>query len=519
MRVAGAPPLSALRSLGPGARVLARWGALPLLLAHFLAFPFADLPLATDVRHYVYFARLTAAGGMLYRDVFELKTPLSTLAGALFLETGQRLGADGVAAIRVGYLLLAAAAGQLAFRVHLVLARGNVLAAYVALAPCFGFWLLGGLPGIGNVPKLLMASSASAAALCLHRRAFLPAGVAAAAAWLDWQVGGLVAAGLLAGVTALPRAERARARRRALLGFLVGTLPVLAWLSSGGALSAAVGQTVLASAFRGASTWQARSVAEEMTRRGELIASACGAEWWLLVAACFGLFVAPARLRSVDTPMARLLATYHYGVVAFSVLELQGLGDLFALLHSLAFFAGLALSEAPLRASRDRPQWWRAAAVVSIAAAAVALRPWSPRWAWRPPSTVPATGATLVDQRRLAAGLRLELSGRNVSIVGPSDQRVLMERLSAGRAVVWTPATYRYYRRGPEESSAGALARVLLEDGAEVVVCDRGYDLEGATAGLFRRIRDDGAAPYGVALFAPTSPREAAECCGPSRAP
>jgi hypothetical protein len=52
------------------------------LVTHFFAFPFVDLPVATDIRHYFYFAKLTTAGGTLDKDVFEFKTPLAALAGA-----------------------------------------------------------------------------------------------------------------------------------------------------------------------------------------------------------------------------------------------------------------------------------------------------------------------------------------------------------------------------------------------------------------------------------------------------
>jgi hypothetical protein len=483
-------------------RALARWAAPALLAAHCFSFPFQDLPLVTDVRHYVYFAKLTTAGGMLYRDVFEVKTPLSTLAGAFLFDAGERLGVDGVTAIRVGYLALAVAAGVLAFQVQRLLSGGSALLAHLALAPYLGLWLLAGLPSVGNVPKLLMAACASAAALCLYRRAYVLAGLAAGAAWLDWQIGGLVALGVAAGLLAMPRAERGRATGRALAGVLLAIAPVLAWLWAQGALEEAVRQTVLASALRGAATWQARGVAEELARRAELLRAACGREWWLLLVAGAGLWLGARRLREVDPAAGRPLAVYHYGVVIFSAVELQGLGDVFALLHSLAFFAGLALVELPWRTTRAGRTWRRPVAVLAAAVWLAAVRPWAARSEWGPPPSVPRTAATLGAQRRLAENLDRDLGDRKVLILGPSDQRVLAERLHAGRLVVWTPATQRYYRRGGEES-ADTLARLLLEEGAQVVICDRGYDLERATAGRFRRLADRAVDGHGVTLFTP----------------
>ena len=161
--------------------------------------------------------------------------------------------------------------------------------------------------------------------------------------------------------------------------------------------------------------------------------------------------------------------------------------------------------EVPYVRVLQKPQFYKPADLWDVPVQVIAM-PWVSRSGWRPPPAVPATGASLPEQRRLASGLRRQLEGRTVSILGPSDQRVLTDRLDAGRLVVWTPATYRYYRSGAGESSEETLARLLLEGSPELVVCDLGYDLERATGGRFRVARDHVVQERGVTLFAPYLP-------------
>ncbi|MGH7897187.1 MAG: hypothetical protein ACREQQ_04495, partial [Candidatus Binatia bacterium] len=330
-------------------------------------------------------------------------------------------------------------------------------------------------------------------------------GLAAAAAVLDWQIGVLVAIGLAAAVAGLSKAERSAAARRCLVGFFFGVTPIVVWLWSEGALRDAFGQLVLASGSRGVATFAARGVETELGRRAALVASASPGELWLLLIAGAGLVLGARRLRESDRPMARLLATYHYGIVAFSVLELQGFGDVFVLLHSAAFFAGLAISDLALRFETAGPKVRPLAIAVAIVLTLAITRPWTARSGWQLPASVPRSGESLAEQRRLASSLAAEIEGRRVWILA-SEQRALTGRLEAGRFIVWTPATYRYYRRDAETSEE-TLARMLLAEATELVVCDLGYDLGRATGGRFRHLRDHVEHGRGVSLFVPSPER------------
>jgi hypothetical protein len=450
-----------------------------LLALHFFSFPFRELPLVTDVRHYVHFAWRVAEGALPHRDYFDLKPPLATVAGAALLRARRAWDGDGLLAVRTGYLALAVLAGVLSFRIQARLAGGRVLPALAALAPYAGFSLLGALPAVGNVPKLLMALLASLAALLAQRGLWLPAGVAATLAALDWQVGALALLGVVL-AAGLSGASRARALAQVAAGavLVLGPLAV-GYLALSGA-GELLGQTVMAAFFRGEASWRARGLAEEVVRRARLVAAGCPGEAWLLALSAAGLG-AWARRVVRERPLRPLevsLTVYHAGVVAFSLLDFQGHGDLFLLLHSAAFFAGFVLARL---AALPRP-WARWAA---LALGLLAVRPWAPRGAEALAGPTAGGRISLADQRAVATRLRAAvLPGRTPLFLGASEQAFLAQVPSAGPLVVWTPATQRYYRLAPEETAGQTLARLVRASGATLLVCDRGSPLLPPGAGF-----------------------------------
>ena len=82
------------------------WLAAAALVAawHFASFPWREHPLATDVRHFLYFAQQTAGGALPHVDFFDNKTQLATFLGAGLYRLGASLGVDPLYAIRWGYL-------------------------------------------------------------------------------------------------------------------------------------------------------------------------------------------------------------------------------------------------------------------------------------------------------------------------------------------------------------------------------------------------------------------------------
>jgi len=452
------------------------WPLAAALLAawHFASFPWREHPLATDVRHFLYFAQQTAGGALPHLDFFDNKTALATFLGAALYRMGDALGAEPLHAVRLGYLALAALAATLAFVVHRTIGGERVACGAFAVAFHCGFWLLGLLPCIGNVPKLGMAAFAAASALCAHRRAWIAAGALGGLSALDWQVGVLAALGALAAAGLSPPGERQGALARVVLGGALTALPVLALYGARGALGPLFRQTVEASLSRGAATQSLALARDEWARRFQVAASGTEGHTWLLGVAALGV---PVYLLWLRSPRARAmrglaaaLGVYHFGVLAFSAWDFQVYGDLFALLHTAGFFAALAAGEAFLILSARLPGR-RAAPVVAALACLAVSRPWVDRGTLRVPGM--AAEVTLAAQRDVAARLAPLFARPTTAVRGASEQLFLTGTRNPLPFVVWNPAVYSYFRRGPEEDRTETLARLMNEARIDRLVCVR----------------------------------------------
>jgi hypothetical protein len=447
--------------------------AIALLSAHFFSLPWTSHAIVTDVRHYLYFAQRVADGQVPYCDFFDIKTPLATAVGAVLLRAGAAFGADGLLVLRAGFLAVATAVSVLAFLLHRRLGA-TAGSGWLGVAPLVGFSLLGLLPAVGNVPKLFLAGAALGAALALDRARWRVAGAAAAVAFLDWQVGLLVL--LAAAATAI---ADGRGRRTALIDLGVGfgavAAPAALVLAAAGALPDAFAQTVGAALFRGEASQGVHSLAEEWTRRLAVVRAGCPGEVWILALAPLGaLRLAFCARAGPGVRAARFLLAYHASVLAFSALDFQMYGDLFLLLHSAGFLAGAALW--PPRHWRSAPA--RAAGLLAVGLALLAVRPWQSRRDFTLRAALGDPPVSLMEQRALARRLDALLGSARVAALGPSEFLFLAHRAPAGPLVVWTPATARFYRRSAEEPDQAVLARLLRESQIDRVLLDGHRRLE-----------------------------------------
>ena len=211
--------------------------------------------------------------------------------------------------------------------------------------PYLGFTYIGALPATGNVPKLIMAVAATREPRSQSRDA---AGCSpessAAIAPLDWQMGIFACVGVF--VAALmdeePRARRnAYSHRRE---FPVAILFILYFVVNG-ALEPLLSQAITASLVRGATSTNGSltEISEIVTR----LSWHAPSEGWLIATSLVGMVIVPiwlagSKMRSARGPLW-VMAIYHFGIVGFSIFDFQGGGDTMLLLHSLAFFAGVAL--------------------------------------------------------------------------------------------------------------------------------------------------------------------------------
>lgn len=442
--------------------------AVVVVLVHFSSFDVYDQPIVSDVRYFLYYAWQLTEGAIPHLDFFENKPQLSVLSSSGMFWLAEGVGIDPLVAIRVGQLSLAAGAALLAYTVFRRL--GGVASGLVGLAAAVGFGLLGALPAVGTLPKLLMALLAPTTALLVHDRRWLWAGVSGGLAFFDWQLG--AAAWLAAAVAALvdgPR--RAAAFRAVCLGGALSAAPFALWYASRGALGAAFDQVIVATFFRGANSLATRSPAQRAERLAELVGQACPEHTGLLVASALGLPVAlwlltAGRRREGGAERARLLlplCIFHGFVLAMSALEVQGYGDLFALLHTAAFGLGLA-GWALLRGVTARVGPRVGPLPVSLLLALLALvvaRPGPLRPAIELASPEVEPGATLSDQREVARRVAEEIGEARFAVLDSSELLFLMRRRNVLPNLYWNRATRAYFRSPADATPTDTVLRLL----------------------------------------------------------
>jgi hypothetical protein len=465
--------------------------------AHFASFDIVERAIFTDARYFLYFAQQTAHGAVPHLDFFDNKTQLATLVAAAFYRIGELTGVEPLLVIRAGNLALAAVAATLLFEVHRRLAGGLGIAGMLPLLGSTGFALLGVLPAIGPIPKLLMALCASVAALAAGNGRWIVAGAASTLAFLDWQVGGLAFVAVVA-AAACGRGARRRSVTRALLGAGLGALPFALYFAATGAVGAAIRQILSASIERGAAYGAQRTAAERLDHLWDIVRQGCDGHVWMVFPAAAGTVVFFWWIRRhagrPTLPLAVALAVYHYGLIAFSLIDFQHYGDLFALLHTASFFLGVTLVEVFSRISNRAPS--RAAAWLGIAALAVAVAAFRPSLL-RPAFDLQARdhvqSATLADQREVARSLAPLVQGKRVAFVEHTEQLFLLGLTNALPIVYWNPAACTYFR-APGEAPVETWHRMLRGSLPDVVATrDRATQLNRAPmdpsmAGAYRTV-------------------------------
>ncbi len=455
--------------------------ALVVAFAHFASFDIRSLPIVTDIRFYLYFAWRVTEGGVPHLDFFDNKTQLATFAGAAFHELGDLFGLDPLMAIRVGYLGIAALGGVLLFTIHRRLAGNDATAGLLGLLAYCSFGLLGLMPAIGNLPKLLMVVCASGMALMVEGRRWLLAGLLGSLAFMDWQIGAF--AWLAAFVSAILFDDRKiRACSLVIAGGGLGVLPFALGYAVRGGLGETLAQVVGSSLFRGSSSMAEVGFTERVARINLLVERVCPDQEWLFFAGGVGLFVAIWCLWRPARPEQRRLlfplVFYHLGIVAFSLIDFQWYGDFFALLHSVVFLLGLAwvaLYRLVLRivdAYETAPFSKAIIAAIALILATVVARPslLRPDLEIQVPTAV--AGTTLADQRTVARSLDSHIGGRRVVFLEHSELLFLMRSSQPVPFIYWNEAAWHRYRE-PEEDMWSTRRRLVLAAAPELLVSSR----------------------------------------------
>ena len=451
--------------------------------AHFSTFFDPDLPIYTDIRYFVYFAWRMAHGAIPHLELFDNKTFGSHFVAALFHRAGEGLGFDGLSAIRACCLAVLSIGGAAIFAVFRRIGGGSQVVGFIGLLAYLGFGFIGALTAIGNFPKLFMPLLAPIAALLVLRRSWFWAGAMGGLAFLDWQVGALV--GVFAALAAL-RDARGGVRAAAIVvgGGLVALLPIAIYYFLNDALEVTFHQTILASISRAEEGLANHTPLTRVLKMWRLATRYCPEQRFLFVSALAGLALVPFWWwRQRDTPAGRLvfpLAAYHYGILAFSLIDFQRYGDFFLVLQSLAFFlamtwfvlylaAGEILNRfgSPAKGTGQR----RLLAGTAIALALIAARP-----AWlRPEISIEAgpisVRTRLPDQqdvaRQVAALTRDQ--GKKLVLLGSSELLYLMRYENPLPLVYFNRPALSVYGL-PGESEREAVGRGALSVNPDAVI-------------------------------------------------
>ncbi|HEY8515795.1 MAG TPA: hypothetical protein VIS07_09820 [Candidatus Binatia bacterium] len=451
--------------------------AVLLAVVHLARFEPTRQPIVTDVRYYVYFAERIVDGAIPHRDYFDNKTQLAAMAGAAFDLVGRALGVEPLLAMRVGYLALTGLAALLVFAILRRLFDGSCVAGLLGLACYLGFSLLGFLPSIGPLPKLLMMVLACAAALLAARGAWLVAGACGALAFFDWQIGALVGVAVFVASLA-EREERTRAVVRTVAGGAGMLALVAGWLAWHGALVTTYEQVVSTSLARGSSALARKTLPDRVAQIAELVERGCPGHEWLVVLGLLGLLLFPLVVwRNRGRPTQRLalvIGVFGAGIVAFTLTDFQAFGDLFALLASLSVFAGAALGllyTAVQQRLVTRPAASRAVAVATVLVALVALRIGRPRLDIAFPHEITRGATALADQVSVARKLDEETRGLRLLIVNCSEQLYLTGRTNLLPIAFWNRASHDYFRGTSPEISRATLIRMITAADPDAVAC------------------------------------------------
>jgi hypothetical protein len=363
------------------------------------------------------------------------------------------------------------------------------MSGFLAACAYCGFPLLGFMPSVGNIPKLLVAFFAAAAFIFVGRRRWIFAGAAGGLAFLDWQIGILVVFAVLAGAF-FEGERRIRSSGWAAIGAVCGIAPFILYFFMNDALGNAIYQTVVCARARGGSA--SLDFHENALHIWRVVQRGCAGQEWLVLFAMLGAVLFPfwarGHLRKKARSQVVALGVFHYGIVSYSLFDFQLFGDLFILLHSVAFFLGIAFIEI-LRFFRDAfSRCWasrswpaRYSGLSSLLMCAVVMlvtRPSILRSEFSPTSKNDRPIPTLSDQQEVNRALEPIIRDKRLAFIGYVEQLILSGRKNDIPHVGWTPGDVFSERSTVEESRTDTWIRLVRKSCPEVV----------ATAG---KVRED----------------------------
>jgi hypothetical protein len=164
------------------------WITFVCALIVFCQLQFWKLPSARDRANWDYFSQVIARGGMPYRDVVNIKTPLSAYIGAAAIAVTRPFGLSAVMATRTASILMAVLAIAFTFLTATLFFHSRRIGVLAATILC-GIFLFGRLSADGIQPKTPMILFGLISLCCVIRDRPLLAGLFGMLSALSWQPG------------------------------------------------------------------------------------------------------------------------------------------------------------------------------------------------------------------------------------------------------------------------------------------------------------------------------------------
>lgn len=337
--------------LGWFGRLRLFWIVFGFALLFYTQFQFWKQPSLGDRANWDYFAQVISRGGIPYRDVVNIKSPVSAYIGAAALIAARPFGLRDIFAIRITFIIMAAFVVAFTYLVTLD-TFDSVSASLLAAALVLSFDFFSATNSGGTQPKTPMVLFGLVTLWAILKGRPFEAGCFGMMSALCWQPGLLfVGAAGLAFSRYLTR-WRDKSIARLLAGAIIPLSVLLAYLALAGVLRDFYSWTVAYTSTVYA-PHELRSVGEFFERISRMLEGSYRSSRLYFFLALIGLFVAVAREihGGVTSGLSHLVerAPRQAVIVApivyfcFCMIDIQGPQDLIPLIPFVAAFSALAL--------------------------------------------------------------------------------------------------------------------------------------------------------------------------------
>lgn len=354
-----------LKRLGWFGRLQLFWIVFAFALVVYTQFQFWKQPSQGDRANWDYFAQVISHGGLPYRDVVNIKSPLAAYIGAAALIATRPFGLRDIFAIRITFIILAAFVVAFTYLVTLD-AFDSVSTALLAAALVVSFDIFSASNAGGTQPKTPMVLFGLVTLWAILKDRPFAAGIFGMLSALCWQPGLLFtgAAGLAFSryLTRWPDKSIARL----LAGSIIPLSALLAYFSFLGVLKDFYTWTVVYTSTVYAQH-ELRSVGEFFEHISTMLGGRYYSSQVYFYLALIGLCLAVVReiQVGVTTGLGHLIdrAPRQAVIVApivyfgFCVIDIQGAADLFPLIPFVSVFSALALVYAVERSCSRLAHW------------------------------------------------------------------------------------------------------------------------------------------------------------------